>query len=206
MPTPRSVSRVRGARETNIPGALAWMVASALLWPPPVEAIGPGDRRFSSSRVGISIEAPAGWTFSQHTGYTDTLVLLLHPDGSRISVTVGPTAALSSAALYEQNRPGFATQGLVASPLGAGVRGTFAVDLSARGRPDQLRQLYLTRDVPQGRQAIVFTLVSRTGAFASRVAALDFVVTRMTLDEPLPPSGPARAGAGSSGAGGRPGR
>ena len=60
-------------------------------------AIGPKDRRFFSARAGIGVDAPAGWTISTHTGYPNIIVLLLHPDGSRISVAVFTARANISA-------------------------------------------------------------------------------------------------------------
>jgi hypothetical protein len=166
-------------------------------------AINPKDRRLSDTRTGITIEAPAGWTLSQHTGYGDTLVLLLHPDGSRISVSVARTTVRDAAALYEQNRAGLAAQGLSPTAKGPGPRESLAVDLGASGRPDKIRQLYLVRDVPGGRQALVLTLVGRADGFTTRTPALDFVATRMGWEDPAPVPGSPRLGnGGSSGAGG----
>lgn len=187
------------------PVAITLFVAAAvLIWlTAQTAAIGPKDRRLTNVRAGISIEAPAGWTFSQHTGYADTVVLLVHPDGSRVSVTATRTIARTAAALYQENRAGLVAQGLVPSPLGPGARGSLAVDLSAPGRTDlteRVRQLYLVRDIPGGRQAVVLTLVCRANAFAARAPALDFVVTRMVLEEPVPASGRASGGpAGATG-------
>ena len=44
------------------------------------------ERRYFSARHGIGVEAPPGWTLSQHTGYPTVLVALVHPGGSRISI------------------------------------------------------------------------------------------------------------------------
>ena len=182
------------------------VVTSAVLSTSPVQAIGPQDRRLANARTGISIEAPAGWTLSQHTGYGDTIVLLLHPDGSRISVTAANTAARDAAALLQQNRPGLIAQGLSPAPPGSGPRGSLVIDLGASGRADRVRQLYLVRDVPGGRQAVVLTLVCHADAFASRVSALDFVATRLGLEDPAAPAGALRAAGTSSGSGGKTGQ
>src|ERR1051325_2992715 len=64
-------------------------------------AANPRDRRFASARRGLVIEAPPGWTISEHTGYQETVVLLLHPDGSRISVTAAATTSRDAATLFE---------------------------------------------------------------------------------------------------------
>src|SRR5436309_1498840 len=66
---------------------VAASAVTALVVGDPARAIGPRDRHFSRARHGIGVEAPAGWTLSQHTGFGDTVVLLLHPDGSRISLS-----------------------------------------------------------------------------------------------------------------------
>ena len=151
-------------------------------------AIGPHDRHLTSAHHGISIEAPAGWTLSQHTGYGDTVVVLLHPDGSRISVTAAPTHAADARALFEQNRKGLLAQHLVPSDLQPGPRGFIAVDLTSPSSPNRLRQLYLVRATASGNQAIVLTLMGKGNAFAEQRTALDFVVTRLELDDPERPT------------------
>jgi hypothetical protein len=180
-------------------GLLAAVVAAALTWMSPREralgAVGPRDRRLTNLAAGISVEAPAGWTLSQHTGYRDTIVLLLHPDGSRISVTAAATPMRTAADLVRQNIPGLSASGLrVVSSL-PGPRGSVTVDLgpgSDSSRGQRLRQSYLVRETPGGWQAIVLTLVCREGVFDARTPALDFVLTRMGLDEPTPPASDAR--------------
>jgi hypothetical protein len=177
--------------------------------PSSLAAVGPRDRRLTNLAAGIAVEAPAGWTLSQHTGYRDTVVLLLHPDGSRISVTAAMTPARTAAELFRQNLPGLSASGMrvLASVLGA--RGALIVDLgptAASDRNERLRQSYLVREVPGGWQAIVLTLVCRDGVFAARAPALDFVQTRMSLDEPTPASGETRGIGGLPAAGDSGGR
>jgi hypothetical protein len=167
------------------------------------QAFGPNDRRLTNARAGIAIEAPAGWTLSQHTGYSDTLVVLVHPDGSRISVSAAATSARTAEDLYNQNRPGLIAQSLAPTVTASGSgapRGSLVVDLGGPGRPDRVRQVYLVREVPSGRQAIVLTLVSGAKAFPSRLSALDFVASRLAFETPLPPSGTASASSGAGGA------
>ena len=157
-------------------------------------AIGPHDRHLTSTRHGISIEAPAGWSLSQHTGYGDTVVVLLHPDGSRISVTAAPTHAADARALFEQNRKGLVAQHLVATEPQPGPRGFIVVDLAAPSSPNRLRQLYLVRPTASGNQAIVVTLMGKGTAFAEQRSALEFVVTRLELDDPERPASAKDAG------------
>lgn len=179
-------------------------------------AIGPHDRHLTSLRHGLAIEAPAGWTLSQHTGYGDTVVLLLHPDGSRISVSAAPTDARDPATLFDQNRKGLLAQKLSPSAPQPGPRGFLAVDITAPDRPERLRQLYFVRPTAAGNQAVILTLIARASAFSVHTSALDFVANRLTFDEPAPPAGSAKlqgpavpklvlpdgAGASATGAGG----
>jgi hypothetical protein len=172
-------------------------------------AVGPRDRRLTSLAAGIVVEAPAGWTLSQHTGYRDTLVLLLHPDGSRISVTAAMTPARTAAELFRQNLPGLNAAGMRVLASVPGARGALIVDLgpaAASTRDERLRQSYLVRAVPGGWQAIVLTLVCRDGVFAARTPALDFVQTRMGFDDPAPAGGELRSLGGLPAAGGSGGR
>lgn len=167
-------------------------------------AIGPRDRHLFSGRQGISVEAPAGWTLSQHTGYGETIALLLHPDGSRITVTAATTTAPDTAALFQQNRPGLLAQGLPPVSTAAGPRGFFAVDIEAPRRAERIRQLYLVREIPEGRQAVILTLVSRASVFAAQTPALDFVASRLGLEDPvLPLPSVASGGAGTAGSTGQ---
>ena len=157
-------------------------------------AIGPHDRHLTSTRHGISIEAPAGWTLSQHTGFGDTVVVLLHPDGSRISVTAAPTQLADGRALFEQNRKGLVAQHLIPSDPQPGPRGFVVVDLTSPTGSSRLRQLYLVRPTASGAQAIVLTLMGKGNAFAEQRSALDFVVTRLEFDDPERPAPSRDAG------------
>ena len=167
-----------------------------------LKALGPNDRRLTNSRTGVSVEAPGGWTLSQHTGYADTMVLFIHPDGSRITVAAAPTEVATPDALFLQNRPGLIAQGLVPAPALPGLRGALAVDLGAAGRSEKLRQLYLVREVPLGHQAIILTLVAPIRSFASRTDALDFVASRLSLDDPSASSESKRVPGRAPGTGG----
>jgi hypothetical protein len=172
-------------------------------------AVGPRDRKLTNLAVGLSVEAPAGWTLSQHTGYRDTVVLLLHPDGSRISVNAAPTPHRTSTELLDQNLRGLTASGMKVLSSGPGPRGALLVDLGpppSRSGGERLRQAYLVRDVPGGRQAIVLTLVCRENVCAGRTPALEFVLTRMAFDDPTLPAGDARNGSALPAAGGSGGR
>jgi hypothetical protein len=189
-----------------IPIAVA-AAAAAVFAPATANALGPNDRRATDVRSGISVEASAGWTLSQRTGYAGTIALFVQADGSRISVTATTTVSRDADALYKQNRSGLVAQGLIPSSATPGARGSVSVDLAVVGRPEKMRQLYLVRDIPGGRQAIVLTLVSNVKSFAARAPALDFVATHLTLDDPPAASGSNRAqGAGVTGTGGVSGR
>jgi hypothetical protein len=159
------------------------------------QAIGPHDRHLTSTRHGISIEAPAGWTLSQHTGYGDTVVVLIHPDGSRISVSAAPTQVADARALFEQNRKGLAAQHMIASDPQPGPRGFVVVDLTSSSSSNRLRQLYLVRPTASGNQAIVLTLMGKGNAFTEQRSALEFVVTRLEFDDPERPAAAKDAGA-----------
>lgn len=173
-------------------GSSVWLAMVLALAPLRLaSAIGPRDRHITSLRHGLAVEAPAGWTLSQHTGYGDTVVLLLHPDGSRISVSAAPTTAADAAALFEQNRKGLVAQKLTPAPPQPGPRGFLAVDIATPDRPDRLRQLYLVRSTSAGKQAVVLTLVGRASAFNVHLSSLDFVANRLAFDEPAPPAGAA---------------
>jgi len=170
--------------------ALVVSAAAAALFPSiPALALGPRDRHLTSARHGVSLEAPAGWTLSQRSGYGDTVTVLLHPDGGRITVTASMTTAADTRALFEQNRPGLVAQKLLPAPPRPGPRGFLSVGIASPGRPERVRQLYTVRAVPRGRQAVILTLVCREDLFSQLIAALDFVVERLELDDPvLPPS------------------
>jgi|GEM_PF-1759792 len=185
-------------------GALlaAASLAGALLLPSSARALGPRDRHLSDVRHGISVEAPAGWSLSQRSGYGDTVTVLLHPDGGRISVTAAPTTAADGRALFAENQKGLLAQKMQPAPPQAGPRGFTSVDIMVPGRSDRLRQLYLVRPTPQGKQAVILTLVCRDSLFAELTSALTFVAERLELDDPEPPAASVGPRAYNGGAGG----
>ena len=164
-------------------------------------AIAPNDRRFVSARKGVSVEAPTGWTLSTHTGFPSILVLLLHPDGSRISVSASDTPARDARELAETNRRALEQQTGNAVTARAGARNGVELDGQAAGRLEAIVQLYLVRPFgPDGsRQAIVLSLVAPQQALALRRADLDFVITKLGLTQPTAPATPAPSARSGSG-------
>ena len=149
----------------------------------PARAGGPTERRFVSARNGISVEAPPGWTLSTHTGFPNILVLLLHPDGSRISIAVSETQAKDAREVAEPNRRALEKQTGSAVTARAGARNGVELDGQACGRSEAIVQLYLVRALaPEGpRQAIVVSLFAPEAALALRRADLDFVIGKLGL-------------------------
>jgi len=196
----RSITRARIATS-----ALAVALAASLL-AAPARAIGPTDRRFVSARNGIAVEAPTGWTMSTHTGFPNILVLLLHPDGSRISVAVSETQARDAREVAEPNRRALEKQTGSAVTARAGARNGVELDGQTAGRHEAIVQLYLVRALaPEGpRQAIVVSLIAPQSALAFRRADLDFVIGKLGLTAiTLPATPSAKIGAGGSSAGER---
>jgi hypothetical protein len=143
------------------------------------------DRRFFSAKHGVGVEAPNGWTLSQHTGYPTILVVLLHPDGSRISLSAAPTPARDSAALAEQNCRGLAAQKMSLTRQSAGPRSGVLVEAKRADRDELVRQLYIVRALPDGsRQAVVLTLATRSDHLATASAGFDWSVAHLLLEAP----------------------
>jgi hypothetical protein len=145
------------------------------------------DRRYASARHGISVEAPTGWTLSTHTGFPSILVLLLHPDGSRISIAVSESQAKNARDLAESNRKGLEAQGLKIVGVRAGARGGVEVEAQSAAGAESLVQLYLLRTTPtEGpRQAIVVTMNTPTASLVVHRAAFEYVVGKLGLN-PMP--------------------
>jgi hypothetical protein len=194
------------ARARIATSALAVALVASLL-AGPVRAGGPTDRRFVSARNGITVEAPMGWTLSTHTGFPNILVLLLHPDGSRISIAVSETQAKDAREVAEPNRRVLERQTGSAVTAKAGARNGVELDGQASGRNEAIVQLYLVRALaPEGpRQAIVVSLFASESALALRRADLDFVIGKLGLTAiTLPtPASTTKSGAGGGSAGER---
>lgn len=165
-------------------GLLVWVVGTTLLIA--AQAASPRERRFFSARQGVGIEAPPGWTISQHTGYPSILVLLLHADGSRISVSAAPTTASDARGLVEQNRRGLQAQRLTITKQSPGLRGGIVVDARATDRDEVVRQLYLVRSLrDDSRQAVVVTLVTKPARLADAGSGFEWALSHLTLEAPL---------------------
>jgi hypothetical protein len=149
------------------------------------------ERRFYSTRAGVGLEAPPGWSMSAHTGYLNILCLLVHPGGSRISLAVdAAVTAQDAAALADQSRPGLAAQGIEVTGVAPGPRGGVLVEARLARRNQALRQFYLVRTVeanPTRRQAIVLTLTTMPTDLAAASGALDWVIARLDLQAPARP-------------------
>jgi hypothetical protein len=152
------------------------------------------ERRYFSARQGVGIEAPPGWSLSQHTGYPSVLVALVHPGGSRISLAVDKTAMKDAAALVAQSKPGLAAQGLTVERVYPGPHAGMQVDARAERRNQALRQLYIVRDIdagPDGKQAIVLTLAAPFDQLAGATGPYEWVLSHLALEAPVRPEGKA---------------
>ena len=148
------------------------------------------ERRYFSARHGVGIEAPSGWTLSQHTGYPSVLVALVHPGGSRISLAVDKTAASDAAELVKQSKPGLAAQGLTVERAYAGPHAGTQIEARSDSRNQALRQLYIVRDIdggPNGKQAIVLTLAAPFDQLAGAIGPYEWVLGHLALETPLRP-------------------
>jgi hypothetical protein len=190
-PPPRP--RLTGTVTFHVVTALA--LALALTGEPLALALPSQARRISDSRLGITAEAPPGWTIARRTGFAETIFLLTFPDGSRISLSAEETAIRSTGELVEQNRQGLSRQGFVVVHSASGPGDWSSLDVDVPSRGEKLRQLYQLRLMANKKnQALVLTLVSATKNFSFHDDALSFVVERMTLeDPPSPPSTTAPA-------------
>jgi hypothetical protein len=143
------------------------------------------DRRFFSARQGVGIEAPAGWALSLHTGYPEILCVLVHPDGSRLSLSAAPTKVPDAKALAEQSRRGLEAQHLAIARVADGPRGGVLVEARGAGKDTELRQLYIVRPAGAGKlQAVVLTLSTRAATIAAAGAAFDWAVAHLVLEAP----------------------
>jgi hypothetical protein len=155
------------------------------------------ERRYFNARQGVGVEAPPGWTLTQHTGYPTVLVALVHPGGSRISLAVDQTTVKDAAALVEQSKPGLVAQGLAVERVSPGPHNGVQVDARANVRHQALRQLYIVRSVPGGsesRQAIVVTLVAPAADLAAASGPFDWVLAHLQLEAPVRPDTKPDAG------------
>ena len=168
---------------------LAWAASTPEAW----AASTAKDRRYVSARNGISVEAPTGWTLSTHTGFPSILVLLLHPDGSRVSIAVAESPAKTPRDLADSNRKGLEAQGLKIIGVRAGAREGVEVEAQSAARAESVIQLYLLRETSAGgpRQAIVITMVTPTASLVVHRAAFDYVVGKLGLNPT--PEAPGRS-------------
>jgi hypothetical protein len=155
------------------------------------------ERRYFSARQGIGVEAPPGWTLSQHTGYPTVLVALVHPGGSRISLAADKTTVKDAAALVEQSKPGLVAQGLTIERVSPGAHNGVQVEARATGRNQALRQLYIVRSIPGGpdaKQAVVVTLSAPAADLTAAAGPFDWVLARLQFETPIRPDSKPDAG------------
>jgi hypothetical protein len=147
------------------------------------------ERRYFNTRQGVGVEAPPGWTLSQHTGYPTVLVALVHPGGSRISLAVDRTPVKDAAALVEQSKPGLLAQGLTIDRTSPGPHNGVVVEARAARRNQALRQLYVVRAIPgvEEKQAIVVTLAAPAADLAAGSGPFVWVLARLQLETPVRP-------------------
>jgi hypothetical protein len=152
------------------------------------------ERRYFSARHGVGIEAPPGWTLSQHTGYPTVLVALVHPGGSRISLAVDQTTVKDAAALVDQSKPGLLAQGLTVERVAPGPHNGVQLEARASHRNQALRQLYIVRSVGGGadaQQAVVLTLATPIADLAAASGPFDWVLAHLTFEAPIRPEAKA---------------
>jgi hypothetical protein len=151
----------------------------------PAQTNGAKARRFFSARLGVGVEAPAGWSLSLHTGYANVLCTLLHPGGSRISLAVDRTTAKDATSLAAASRPGFVSQGLEVVRTLPGPRDGVIVEAHSSHREQAVRQLYLVRTIEGSRderQAIVVTLTTPLRDMAAASSAFDWTIAHIILE------------------------
>jgi hypothetical protein len=149
------------------------------------------ERRYFNARQGVGVEAPVGWTLSLHTGYPEILCVLLHPDGSRMSLSTAATKVADARALAEQSRRGLEAQHLAITRVGPGPRGGILVEARGASHAVELRQLYVVRPAGGGKsQAVVLTLSTHTEALATAGPAFDWALAHLALEPPADSQAP----------------
>jgi hypothetical protein len=145
------------------------------------------ERRFTSTKYGLTVDAPSSWTLSLHTGYPNILAVLLHPSGSRISIAASETSARAARDLAEQNRPGLEAQGLSVLSVADAAHQGILVDAQSH-TDDRVRQYYLVRATDKTRQAVIVTLTTKKDLLSTMAPALDIVIAKMITDSPTQPN------------------
>ena len=148
------------------------------------------DRRFFSARHGVGVEAPPGWTLSQHTGYP-TVLVALRPSGRQPYIARRRQDDREDAtALVEQSKPGLAAQGLTIDRVVPGPHSGVQLDARAARRNQALRQLYVVRSLdsgPDGKQAVVITLATPVAELPATSGPFDWVLAHLTFETPVRP-------------------
>ena len=164
--------------------AAAALVSGALA--PPANGAGK-ERRYTSSQYGVTVDAPAGWALSPHTGYPEILMVLVHPSGARISLAATATALPSARDLAEQNRRGLEAQGLTITGITPAPRDGVIVDAQTKPGADRIRQYYVLRTADdKTRQALVLTLTTPATLLSAMQPTCPNLVGRL-LGDTSPP-------------------
>ena len=140
------------------------------------------ERRLHKAGLGLSVEAPPGWGFSTQTGYPAVAFLLLHPDGSRLSLSVTKTHASSSAAFVEENVPALRLAHFVVVRASDTTNGARLLELKPEKGSSLVKQIYAVRRSEEGKGGSHDAGSSGTGATAS---ANDGLVVTLTTQEGL---------------------
>jgi hypothetical protein len=179
--------------------ALAAVLVSNALAPPPADAASPRERRFFNVRHGVGAEAPNGWALSLHTGYPNLIAVMSHPNGSRMSISVSETAARDVRELVEKNRRGLVAQKLKVASVSEIARHGLLLDTRDERDVTAVRQAYFVRVLSSTRQAVIVTLTTRAELLATTAGALDTLLSRLVFE--TPPSSDAAAPSAAADAG-----
>jgi hypothetical protein len=171
-----------------LPLPLALVGAALVCAAPAPTARGAGkERRYSNSKYGVTVDAPAGWALSPHTGYPDILMVLVHPSGARISLAAADTALGSARELAEQNRRGLEAQGLTITAIAPAPRDGVIVDALPKTGADRLRQYYVLRTADdKTRQGLVLTLTAPASLLPTMQPTFSSLIGRLLTDASPP--------------------
>ena len=143
------------------------------------------DRRYTNTKFGVTIDAPAGWSLSPHTGYPAILVVLVHPSGARISLAASSTTLASARDLAEQNRHGLEAQGLTITGTTPAAHDGVIVDAQSKAGADRIRQYYVLRTAEdKSHQALILTLTTPAALLATMQPTFSSLVAKLLTDTP----------------------
>lgn len=215
----RKATTVRGPHKSRAAVLLLWTLATGFPRALVPSASSPlalatvlRERRLHKGSPGLSAEAPDGWGFSTQTGYPAIVFLLVHPDGSKLSVSLSKTHASTGAMFADQNRAALRASRFQFLAEADGPRNGRVFDLRPAGTDQLVRQLYFVRPTsvdpaialrpdggavapssqPKPREGapaapfyegVVVTLVTRDALLAAHARDLVSLVESLTFDE-----------------------